>query len=308
MKKTIQTLVGIICTAILTQCTEPDNPIYTVLEDFSKGAIIRTIEISSPEFNSFDDSTFFEVMFEEQDEENGSLLDEVRIYINFDDNTSANGTTSKSELLYQTIPANAFTQGEFGLPRSSFKITLAEAVSALSLDANDFTGGDAIDIRFELQLTDGRIFTNSDSTGSLQGSFFSSPYIYKSVIKCIPLQAIAGIYTFEMSDSYGDGWQASRIKVTVDGVVTYYGIPSASATDADTNATLESYTGNDSSGSAQIIIPETAQNAVFEFERGRFPSECGFTIRYTALDGTNEQESFSESNPAAGVKILSVCQ
>lgn len=308
MKKSINTLFGILALLLLVQCSEPENPIYTVLDTFTNGAIIRTVEIKSAEFNSFDDSTFFEVMIEEQDEENGGLLQEVRVYINFDDNTSANGTTAKGEKLYQTIPASGFTNGEFGLPRTSFKISLAEAVGALSLASNEFTGGDAIDIRFELQLTDGRIFTNTDSTGSLQGSFFSAPYIYKSVIKCIPLSAVPGIYTFEMSDSYGDGWQGSQIKVTVDGTTTYYGIPSPYDAEADHNALIEAYTGDDSSGKSQITIPATAQTMKFEFIRGRFPSECSFTINYTALDGTNAQSAFSESNPAAGEKILSVCE
>lgn len=178
MKKTIQLILGFIGTATLfVQCTEPENPIYTVLDDFTSGAIIRTIEITSSEFNSFDNSTFFEVVVEEQDEENGDLLEEVRVYIDFDDNTTANGSKSTNETLYATIPASSSTEGEFGLPRSTFRITLAQAIAALSLAEIDYTGGDAIDIRFELELTDGKIYTNSDATGSLQGSFFSSPFI-----------------------------------------------------------------------------------------------------------------------------------
>jgi hypothetical protein len=308
MKKSIYSFFGIFALAFIIQCSEPENPIYTVLNDFTKGAVIRTIEIKSAEFNSFNDTTFFEVMIEEQDEENGDLLQEVRVYISFDDNTSSNGTTSKPETLYSTIPAGNFVEGESGLPRTSFKISLAQALEGLSLSLDEFTGGDAIDIRFELQLTDGRIFTNTDSTGSLQQSFFSSPYLYKSVIKCIPLSAIPGIYTFEMADSYGDGWQESRIKVTVDGTTTYYGIPSPYDRDADYNASLETFNGNNSSGKSQITIPANAQSMLFEFERGRFPSECSFTINYTALDGSNGQTSYSESNPSAGEKVLSVCE
>lgn len=308
MKKSIYSFFGIFTLAFIIQCSEPENPIYTVLNDFTKGAVIRTIEIKSAEFNSFNDTTFFEVMIEEQDEENGDLLQEVRVYISFDDNTSSNGTTSKPETLYSTIPAGNFVEGESGLPRTSFKISLAQALEGLSLSLDEFTGGDAIDIRFELQLTDGRIFTNTDSTGSLQQSFFSSPYLYKSVIKCIPLSAIPGIYTFEMADSYGDGWQESRIKVTVDGTTTYYGIPSPYDRDADYNASLETFNGNNSSGKSQITIPANAQSMLFEFERGRFPSECSFTINYTALDGSNGQTSYSESNPSAGEKVLSVCE
>lgn len=122
------------------------------------------------------------------------------------------------------------------------------------------------------------------------------------------MNSIAGIYTFEMTDSYGDGWQASRIKVTVDNEVKYFGIPSQYSSDADFNASLEPSTGNLSSRSAELVIPSTAESMLFEFERGRFPSECSFTIKYKALDGTNVQDSFSETNLAEGEKVLSVCQ
>ena len=92
------------------------------------------------------------------------------------------------------------------------------------------------------------------------------------------------------------------------------GVPFSSETNAQdrfvdgNNALIEAYTGNDSSGTSQITIPANAQNMSFEFIRGSFPGECSFTIKYTALDGSNAQNAFSESNPAAGEKVLSICQ
>lgn len=308
MKKYTTKLMGFAAVlALLTQCQEADNPIYDVLENFTNGAVLRTVVISSAEFNSFDTSTYFEATIEEQDEENGNLLEQVQVYLDFDDNTADNGTTSKSESLYATLPASSFTDGEFGLPRYTLKITLAEAISFLDLTDAEFSGGDAIDIRLELHLTDGRVFSSSDSTGSLQGSYFNSPYTYKSVIKCIPINAVPGKYTFEMTDSYGDGWQGSHIKVTVDGTETYYGIPSTYDEDAGRNAILEAYTGDNSSGSGSLVIPETAHSMSFEWVSGDWPAECGFTIRFENLDGTAEQSAYSESNPSDGEKVLSIC-
>jgi outer membrane receptor protein involved in Fe transport len=104
------------------------------------------------------------------------------------------------------------------------------------------------------------------------------------------------------------GTQGSHVKVTVDGKVTYYGIPSPYASDADRNAILEPYTGNDSSGRATLTIPEGAKKMSFEWASGDWPSECTYTIDYTNLDGTNEQTTISESNPTNGIKVLSICQ
>ena len=78
----------------------------------------------------------------------------------------------------------------------------------------------------QLNLTDGRSFSADDASSSMTGSYFSSPYAYSMVIKCITLAAVPGIYTFVMADSYGDGWQGSNVTVTMDGVDSVFAIPS----------------------------------------------------------------------------------
>ena len=42
MKKTIHLFFGFLGLTMFVQCTEPDNPIYTVLDDYTNGAILRT--------------------------------------------------------------------------------------------------------------------------------------------------------------------------------------------------------------------------------------------------------------------------
>ena len=218
---------------------------------------MRTIEIKSDELNTFDASTFFEVEIEAQDEENGRLLDKVDVFLNFDDNSKDNDVTMREESLFKTIQASEFSEGEFGLPRTKVKITLEEAIQNLSLDDNEFVagdalGGDAIDIRLELFLTDGRSFSINQRTGSLEGSFFSSPYQYKSVIKCIPLQPVEGTYRIEMIDlsKFGDGWNGASIEVIIDQNVTNY--------------TLE----NGSSGEIEFTVPLGTSNLSLFFREG----------------------------------------
>ena len=290
-------LIYIVFLGVFLGCQEPDNVINDILDSVQQGAVIRTIS-SGGEYNFYaPNESVFKLTFEEHDIENGALMQDVEVYL------SHNGG---SEILIKTYQPNEFTTGPTGLPRADFQLSLSEAATTLGLST--YKGGDQITIRFQLNLTDGRSFSSDDVTGSLTGSYFKSPYEYNQIIKCIPIEAIPGIYTFSMSDSYGDGWQGSHIKVTVDGVVTYYGIPSPYDSDAERNSILEPFTGNDSSGDATLTIPEGAKTMSFEWVSGDWPSECSYKIIYTKLDGSNEQTAQSESNPANGEKVLSICQ
>ena len=296
MKKIIY-LLSIV--TVFISCTESDNTIDYVLDNFQQGAVIRTIS-SSGEYNFYDPAnSVFSATIEEHDTENGGLMQNVEVYV------ALNGG---SEALLKTLQPGDFTTGPKGLPRADLKVSLAESVGALGLSSSQYTGGDAINIRLQLNLTDGRTYSSGDVTGSMTGSYFASPFAYNMVIKCIPLTAVPGIYTFNMSDSYGDGWQGSHVKVTVDGTTTYYGIPSPYESDAERNALLEAFSGNESGGTAQLTIPEGASSMSFEWNSGDWPSECSYSIVYTKLDGTDEQNAFSESSVAPGVKVLSICQ
>jgi hypothetical protein len=79
-------------------------------------------------------------------------------------------------------------------------------------DADAF-GGDAFTIRFEIVGTDGATYSAADNSGTITGSYFSSPFAYSAVVVCPPKPPTAGIWTVEMQDSYGDGWQPT----TADG-------------------------------------------------------------------------------------------
>ena len=285
---------------IITSCAEPDNTINEVLNNYTNGAVLRTIT-SSGEYNFYAPAaSVFTATIEEHDTEQGALMQGVEIYVNLNGGTDA---------LLTSIAPGSFTTGPKGLPRTDISVSLSDAVSALGLSSSQYTGGDVINIRLQLNLTDGRSFSTENVTGSMTGSYFKSPYGYSMVIKCIPLTAVPGIYTFVMADSYGDGWQGGRIKATVDGVSTFYGMYSQyDAVGAGQNVGLEPYVGNTSSGKSTLTIPSGASSMAFEWISDNYNSECSFTIEYTALDGTNAQTAFIESVVSTGQKTLSICQ
>jgi hypothetical protein len=124
--------------------------------------------------------------FEVQTEDSGSLADFVEVYVGFRDNTIEDGGADLSvdESLYETVDSSTFTIGEFGLPRFNYELSLADMLAFTGVNEADLFGGDQFTIRYELVLTDGRRYSFDDNTGTLTGSFFSSPYLYTPTVVC----------------------------------------------------------------------------------------------------------------------------
>ena len=106
-------------------------------------------------------------------------------------------------------------------------------------------------------------------------------------IKCIPTGAVAGDYTIDMIDDWGDGWNGASITVTIDGVSQNVGLPTGA------------------NGSQTVTVPAGATSMSFAYVSGDWDSEVTYTITFN--NGGADQVAISETNPGAGVKVLSVC-
>ena len=221
MKKIVKILMLCVLVVSFNSCTEGDNVIDEVLQ-FETGAILRTLSINSNTLNSGDPAANFSVTVEEQDAEDGGLFKAVHLYATLRDLTTDNGTSVADDKLITTVDASTFTTGNVGLPQGTISATYNETIAGLGLGANDVTGGDIFVYVLKLELTDGRIFSDLEAGSSVTGGFFSAPHRYNALILCAPEP---GVYTVDMHDSFGDGWQTdagsggSGITVTIDGVV-----------------------------------------------------------------------------------------
>ena len=232
----------IINSQIHAQINNPDCkllvPLQTLFEPINiigmNQSEISLIELESGEFNSYDLNSFFAATIEEQDEQDGALLQSVDVYVGF----------KGAEALIETIQSSAFTAGPFGLPRTRIQVTLQQGINALGLGSSDYTGGDTMPIRLALNLTDGRVFSSQDAGGALQGSFFNSPYAYNTVIKCIPNAPQAGTYKVDMIDTYGDGWNGATLDFVIDGVTTSLSISGAQGASNSETVTVPSGTSS----------------------------------------------------------------
>lgn len=163
---------------LIGSCSTEDKLIDKVDATVERGAVLRTISIDGGALDVLDPTAAVSIVIEEQDAQDGGLLQEVRMFVDLADNTP-DATTATTETLLATIPAASFTTGPFDLPRATFGSTVGDMAAALGLADGDYNCGDAFNLRAELALTDGRVFTSSDVTGTVSGgSFFSSPFAY----------------------------------------------------------------------------------------------------------------------------------
>lgn len=273
---------------IIVSCESDDNTINKVTDEVERGAILRTLN-STNTFNFFDsnDERFkFELSIEAQDQQNGDLLSEIRIYQKFDDNNDDSVDNSKEEVLVATIPKSDFDTGSFGLPNHSTSYSLNDALMFSELSSGQYKGGDSFVYRLVAALNDGREFSNDVGGTVSGGSFFNSPFTYRVGIKCIPVTPFPGAYVITMKDSYGDGWNNAKITVTLNGAMTEY--------------TIE----DGAEGIATINVPQGSTELKFEFEGGDFESEVTFTI----TDPFGDDAATGGPSPADGEIFLNICQ
>ena len=215
-------LIAILTVVLLVSCKADDKLVDEILATVERGAIIRTISTEGGSWNVTDESSTLTLRLEAQDEAQGELLREVRFYADFVDNTAGN-TIETDETLIQTIPASEWEGDVFGLPRTTFETSLGEVANALGIVFGDYNCGDEFNIRLEVELIDGRVWTNTDLAGTVSGgSFFSSPLNYR-----VPL-----IVLLPSDTLYTGSYQLTQTAPGIFGVSDYAdGIYTIDATD-----------------------------------------------------------------------------
>jgi len=146
----------------------------------------------------------YQVTLEERDVERGKLFQSVDFYVKLKDNTVPKITTN--EIKVKSVPATDFDQNpDTDYPRATITITAQEVLTALSLTQGDVNGGDQIELRYELVMKDGRIFTNSNISGVVSGgAFFNSPFFYRIPVVCVSERAGTYFGVTDWVDYYGD--------------------------------------------------------------------------------------------------------
>jgi len=253
-----------------------------MLSEYEQGAALRQISTSGEYQAASPGTSVVNWTFEPHDPQSGALTQNVEVYISM----------GGSEVLYQTIDRSEMYDGPVGLPRFDFSLSLSNALAALGVPVK---GGATVNVRFQLNLTNGESYSRSSVTGSMTGAYFRSPFLYPLVVKCDVTvdgsRSYAGTFTINGSDSWGDGWNGASVDFIIDGV-------------------KQSFTLSDgASGTGVIEVPASATTLAVQFSSGAWDSEVGVSITYTNASGESQLSmnyGFGVIQP--GDQVMSICE
>ncbi|GLU43835.1 hypothetical protein [Allomuricauda sp. NBRC 101325] len=253
-------------------CEDSNLPIDEIQSNIGRGVALRTVNLVSNEFPIGDYDAALDVELEVQD--SYGVVTEMNVYGTFVDNDDV---SSVDDMLMQTFPIGDFETSQYGLPTMMYYLTQGEAISLLGLTNDQVGPFDSFSFRFELITNDGRSFSVAQNSGTLTGTFYSSPFKYDVLITCPPKAPTAGTWTIEMQDDWGDGWQTTDdthgdpVTVTLnDGTVLEFGMCSDYGTAYDCD-------GGGAAGTATIEIPVGTTSATWYFP-GDYYGEISFQI------------------------------
>ena len=286
MKNIFKIFLATLLVFSFTSCEDADTVVNEVVDGTQAGAVLRTIsdDSNSNVLNSSAPESFWSQVIEEQDEENGALLESVDVMVSIRDLSPDNGTTVANDFLIKTIPAADFTTGPVGLPRVTAMATFAEASNAMGLNSTQYAPGDLYVFEVRLNLTDGRTYGAADAAGIITGGYWASPYKYNAALVCSPQP---GDYSIDMHDSYGDGWQTAGnggpgISVTLtdasgNETVVQFGMCSAYGDDSYLGFGGDCTSNNGFDATTTVNVPAGSATAIWEFP-GDVWGEMSFEI------------------------------
>lgn len=180
-------------------CSDSDNLIEGVIENVERGAVLRTIELENTTFDVNTLNNVFSVTLEEQDIEEGILMESVDVTVRFQDNTAETQDVSTSLILLETIPA---VEWDFSglLPRTTLSYSLEELLAATELTQDQVASKDQFILDLSINLRDGRSFDANNASSSIIAfdNFFSSPFSYTiTLVEPIADNLFTGMYTIE---------------------------------------------------------------------------------------------------------------
>lgn len=163
-----------LATTTLWSCSTDDSNNPT--ESFDNGAIISlgTVTSNAISNNSLDGGV--DVNLEYRDAQDGALLDKLDIYVSYFDRSENEGDSSNAtfgEQLLRTVEETSFSNGENGFPVHNLVITTQDFLDLTNNTLDGIAPSDEFLTRFELTLTDGRVFStnNTGNNGGLISDF-----------------------------------------------------------------------------------------------------------------------------------------
>jgi len=174
--KTNKILLLISLTLLTFSCKE-DDKLSNINADADFGAVIEILTTQTNGLSSANLDGALRATMEYRDAEEGTLLDNMKVYITFKDFTSDAGDSSGAlvdqEVLLRTIDVANFSNGTNNFPVTALNITSEDFLNNTNNTLSSIATGDEFSTRLELTLTDGRIFSSNNvgDNGGLNSDF-----------------------------------------------------------------------------------------------------------------------------------------
>lgn len=198
---------------LASSCEDEDRLPLVVLSTVEKGAYPRLIDETDRLINLFDISgSNYTYNIEFVDEQGGNLIAEYVLDLVFDDNDPSNGDKSTGAIEFLKLTASDFTPNERGYQQApTISINGAQAISAAGLTADDVSAGDNFNFVGRVILTDGRVFSQTNSSATVVGPAFRGHFNFTMGANCP--SDLTGTFAYETTDVWCDG---STVSGTVD--------------------------------------------------------------------------------------------
>ncbi|WP_430412021.1 hypothetical protein [Kordia sp.] len=141
----------------------------------------------------------------------GADITKVEVYVSL-----TGESINAAEALLYTSEASSFTSAaDAQYPEVNITFSGSDIITALGIDASNLEGGDTFNYRLAVSNSQG---TFSDVSANFDNQ--SADHTFSSTVVCIAPPP-PGVWTIDMHDSYGDGWQtignsSAPITITLD--------------------------------------------------------------------------------------------
>ena len=211
-----------------TSCKDDNLKPIVTLDQLGKGAYTRLVELTNGEYDFQNiGTTTYEYTIEFVDEDQGNLVSQYDINVEFVDNNpdlpTAGHDVSGASRLYRSFSSSEFETNANGFKQLTVRVPLSELLTLFEITGDDLVAADLFNFACSVTTTDGRVFNFDNSTGAVNGSAFQGFFNNTVKITC-PMTDTQFVGEYELAfvtDSEANGLGGSLLP----GVVTLRTVP-----------------------------------------------------------------------------------
>lgn len=203
INKIILSLIAILFLGVA--CEDEDKLPIVVLDTVEKGAYPRLIDQTDKLLNLFNvGGSTYTYNIEFVDIEGGTLVDRYVVDVTFDDNSPENGDNTVTQLDYIVLTRDQFTPNDNGYQQApTISVNGSELLQNLGLTEDQVTAGDDFDFVGRIELSDGRTFSQANSSATIVGPSFRGHFNYTMPAACP--SDLTGTYAVSTSNIWCGG-------------------------------------------------------------------------------------------------------